>query len=531
MNLLKVQDDLRTLPNTPQVKQLLLSYANGMSVEVPPYLALIELERRNKYAKAAQAGQPPQGTVKDKVEQEAETGGLAGLLQQMPQQMPQPPQQMQQPQQPQPQQQMSGVASAPVPQQMFSAGGGIVAFAGAGDVQADDGEDEDEFDTTEELKNLLRMGRTRMEATPPAGTSPIAQREALIKQYPHLAVLDEAPGRQAMAGLQALQAKQAEEDAKQREELQGRRKMELYKSLIAAGEATRGQKGIGGLFGGFGKSMIPAEAALGEEERAIRGRSIQREAEMNKLQNDIVNLQRARAEGDIAAEQKYAQQAADRANKLGISQNNLLRGMLQGVAGLAGRQAAAEASVEGARMRANRPAGSRDTAQDRQIADLAKGIRVENPGMSEDEVRARAVREFRQRPTATVEAANIRATTEDLKEASKAARRLAIPFLGKPEYEAKVKEFEDAALANILARRRAAAAQPAAPAAPGAQLTPQPAPAAQAAPAARPAAPQAAPAAPSATPPANILKRGMITSFANGQSWTLDDNGQPKRVK
>lgn len=33
------------------------------------------------------------------------------------------------------------------------------------------------------------------------------------------------------------------------------------------------------------------------------------------------------------------------------------------------------------------------------------------------------------------------------------------------------------------------------------------------------------------TPPANTLTKGKVTNYANGQAWTLDDSGNPKRVK
>jgi len=80
MNLIQIQDRLKNLPNTPQAQQALMAYANGSSLEVPPYLALAELSRRKqlqeKMAAEQQAQNAPQGTVKDQLEQSA---GLLAL--------------------------------------------------------------------------------------------------------------------------------------------------------------------------------------------------------------------------------------------------------------------------------------------------------------------------------------------------------------------------------------------------------------------------------------------------------------------
>lgn len=138
MNLVQINERLKDLP-----MQVLQQYANGMNPEVPPYLALGELQRREmsqKQAATAQgAAQGPQPSVKEQVEQKA---GLMALQQMQQQQMAQ---QMQQPRGPmpvppgapqpeaQPQPEMmarGGLAGIPVRRDMFEyAGGGIIAFA------------------------------------------------------------------------------------------------------------------------------------------------------------------------------------------------------------------------------------------------------------------------------------------------------------------------------------------------------------------------------------------------------------------
>ena len=140
MNLVQINERLKDLP-----MQVLQQYANGMNPEVPPYLALGELQRREiaqKQMATAQGGQQgPQPSVKEQVEQKA---GLMAL-QQMQQQ--QAAQQMQQPRGPmpapagvpqpeaQPQAMMArgGLAGIPVRRDMFEyAGGGIIAFQAGG---------------------------------------------------------------------------------------------------------------------------------------------------------------------------------------------------------------------------------------------------------------------------------------------------------------------------------------------------------------------------------------------------------------
>jgi hypothetical protein len=89
----------------------------------------------------------------------------------------------------------------------------------------------------------------------------------------------------------------------------------LSQALIAAGEATRGQKGmgLGSAFGGFGKSFN--QSTLDAEDRAAKQQAAERAQtiETIKLQSDIEGLQRAYAEGNIAkiAEYKKAIQARE----------------------------------------------------------------------------------------------------------------------------------------------------------------------------------------------------------------------------
>lgn len=429
MNLIQIQERLKEMP-----LQAVMAYANGMNPEVPPYVALSELERRKRMDQMAQPAQMPQGTVKDKIEQQV------GLMAAQKQQQDQAMQQMmaggaQQPR---------GLPAAPVPAQMFAKGGGIVAFAEGDEV-------EDDLDVEKELLSALRMGKTRLEERPTAQPSPLEQRAALIKKYPQLAILDKPIGQEAMSGLEALQAKQAAEEQTQREALKDQRKMEFFKSLIAAGEATRGQKGIGGLFGGFGKAMAGAEEQLGKQETALRERGIKRDADKLALANEIEKLKRAKAEGDVQGEIKHAQQVAELANKLGISKDALLRGMIGGLASLRGREVAGEATVEAAGKRGSRPgAPPRETAQDRRVNELAAEY-IEQ-GMDPIAARAKATREVMTTPRDPA-AATIRATTEDMAAAEKEAKRAVVGLIGRPEYDTEYKKAYDTALRRRLESR------------------------------------------------------------------------------
>lgn len=129
MNLVQIQERLKDLPT-----QAIMSYANGMNPEVPPYLALGELNRRKQMEqKTAQA---PTGTVKDNIEQQMGVMQLQAakqrqMAQQMAQQGAQAPMPVP-PGVPEPQMQdmpeESGVATLPAGEMEFGSGG-IVAFA------------------------------------------------------------------------------------------------------------------------------------------------------------------------------------------------------------------------------------------------------------------------------------------------------------------------------------------------------------------------------------------------------------------
>jgi len=152
MNLIQVQEHLKDMP-----MRAIMEYANGKNPQVPPYLALGELNRRKQMEQSARTGTPPDGTVKDKLEKEL-TGQAADLMQAGAAKQAQSNQQLQQSLMGQPQPIPEGTPQPPqqeeempeMPQMAaggltglstgdmfkFAGGGGVVAFA-EGDVVED----------------------------------------------------------------------------------------------------------------------------------------------------------------------------------------------------------------------------------------------------------------------------------------------------------------------------------------------------------------------------------------------------------
>ena len=93
--------------------------------------------------------------------------------------------------------------------------------------------------------------------------------------------------------------KSDEEKFKQRES--GRAQRDFFNSLIAAGEATRGQKGIGSLFGGFGKAYSQATTEAEDRQAAFEQKQQELADNDAKTKFEIANLRRAEERGDSKA--------------------------------------------------------------------------------------------------------------------------------------------------------------------------------------------------------------------------------------
>ena len=161
MNLVQIQERLKDLPT-----QAIMSYANGQNPQVPPYLALGELNRRKQMEQ--QSAQPPQGTVKDNIEQQmglmqlqkARQGQMAQQSAMQGANAPMIPQGTPEPEM-QPEAEMAmaagGLTTLPIGDMEFGSGG-IIAFAKGGD--------EGEELSKKEARDILKRMKQR-EGTEP----------------------------------------------------------------------------------------------------------------------------------------------------------------------------------------------------------------------------------------------------------------------------------------------------------------------------------------------------------------------------
>jgi hypothetical protein len=180
MNLVQITERLKDLP-----EQVIRQYSNGMNPEIPAYVALGELQRRERVAQqmatAQGAQQGPQPSIKEQIEQRAGLMAAQGLQQQqMMQQMAQQrapgpvPAGMPQPEdQPEAQATMTaargGLARAPVNFNFQT--GGIVAF--------DEGGETDKYETPYDRMNRKNRGEMTKEERQKQDAL-----EALIAQIP-----------------------------------------------------------------------------------------------------------------------------------------------------------------------------------------------------------------------------------------------------------------------------------------------------------------------------------------------------------
>jgi hypothetical protein len=366
MNLIEIQENLKDLPI-----QAIMGYANGQNPEVPPYMALGELNRRK--AMENRATQAPTQSVKEQLE--SEMSGLPSVMpppvsqgmppqgmppqgmppqrppmpQQMPQQMPRPPMQGM-PQMAPPRMAAGGLTNIPMNKDIFKyAPGGIVAFAdesneqlvpgGGGEMgEGTAGEAEARANMTDrnqgppdsaqppsgvsslvgDATQALRAA-LRGESNIPAPVDKEAVREELIKKNPQMAaILSKIPGDTLMALVAKLQA-QNETSKAQFQEGEGKMGLAaLSNALISAGEATRGQKGsgFGEAFGGFGKSYNAATADEIKRKQAQSALERAQDIEVTKLQADTEAMQRAFAEGRVNDAMELKKSIAERQAKI-----------------------------------------------------------------------------------------------------------------------------------------------------------------------------------------------------------------------
>ena len=303
MNLIQIQDRLKDLPT-----QIIMGYADGGSPQVPPYLALGELNRRKQMEK--QPAQAPQGTVKDNIEQQVGLLSLQKLRQgQMAQQSavqgaqaPTIPEGSPEPTE-QPEEEMAmaagGLTRLPV-QSMNFGSGGIIAFANGGpSVNPEERVAGIPFDPATATR------RADFEPAPQETTPARRFLEAQMGNQDRSNIPEEfAPSKQTPIGEEYLkylaerQGKFKEDEQKFKEKEASRAKRDFFQSLIESGEASRGQKGIGALFGGFGRSAGKFANEADERQSAFDKLRQERSDTDAKLKYEIENLRRAEARGD-----------------------------------------------------------------------------------------------------------------------------------------------------------------------------------------------------------------------------------------
>ena len=349
MNLIQIQEHLKDLPD-----HVIKSYANGQNPEVPPYMALGELERRSRSEQ--RAAEPPTQSVKEKLE--AKVGSPQGMPQGMPQAAPEGIAQLQGMPQSMPQGMpqgapvmaaAGGLMDLPVPDEMFNyAPGGIVAFASGELVRGPGGELVPDDDTAGEAEARAGMVAADQSQGPPVAAMPksglasltgpataaIAKairgdtdeplpkdpevlRQEVLSKHPELAKLvNTIPGSKLTELSEKLMAKN-EANKTQFKDSQKRLNFgALGDALIAAGEATRGQKGIGAAFAGFGKSYSKYTAEDVKRQQAQQVLERQQMIETSKLDADIETLRQAYAkakiDGDVSAAAAYQKALAER---------------------------------------------------------------------------------------------------------------------------------------------------------------------------------------------------------------------------
>lgn len=123
--------------------------------------------------------------------------------------------------------------------------------------------------------------------------------------------LKKQPGEMMEEYLKRMETRQAGEEARQKELEQERTRSALWKSLIDAGEASRGTRGIGALMGGFGRSAGEAlEAGRVREEAQMKARR-EFEDNMAKMRQEIENARISRAQGRFKEANEHDQKAQD----------------------------------------------------------------------------------------------------------------------------------------------------------------------------------------------------------------------------
>ena len=458
----KIQLDFQSLPtDTPEAKLQTINYLTKVSQGAVPdlspyqYVALGVLnDLKQQAAKSQQgAGAPPAGPLNQIIPQEAKMAMGVGSLAPVPGGAPAPggapppvgaapggapPPQPAPGGAPAPGAQMptrlarGGLASIPVDDRMFDYGsGGIIAFQSAGavppakdanDAKAEDDEelaldaateraDEDATDVEGFQGGAGDVARARLDQlrlrpeiaaalTQKAPT--IRSREAIEAERPgsRYGIAAGPIGERYLKEMADIDVKKQEDIAKRKENLEDSKRMAIYKALMDAGEASRGNTGIGAMLAGAGRSLLKSREDLDQQESGFRQEQIKDSTLMAEARNKFDDLRRAKQSGDITAIQKNETDLAKIAKDLGVSKNALIGKLAGANASIIGKGIAGEATIGAARERA-KGAGRepRYNAQQDAINIYAEDIRAEHGPDSADpwpehKIKAEALRRF-----------------------------------------------------------------------------------------------------------------------------------------
>lgn len=272
LNLVQVQERLKDLPT-----QAVMQYANGMNPQVPPYIALGELNRRKQMqaeASGLQAmAQGQQPTVKDQTEQQLGIMALQGRGQ--------PASQIGQAEAPV-EMASGGLTNLPMRRDMFSrsnyANGGIVAFEEGGDT----GFTEEEMrqgsnPTKEELADFYARNAAPV-ATPPLradSPAPVTSKDLmgiLMSQAAAGKSLEDiAADMKKAKELSGVKENPYEESRKKRAELEetirqqrGQQGMDQLREWLSGAASSKPGQGLGMVLAGGGDAQ--AKLAKAQQE-------------------------------------------------------------------------------------------------------------------------------------------------------------------------------------------------------------------------------------------------------------------------
>lgn len=349
MNLVQINERLKDMP-----LQAVQQYANGSNPMVPPYLALGELQRREKLKQqmvnqqgAAQGQQP---SVKEQIEQKA---GLMGLqqaqLQQQQAQMMQPrpgpvpagaPQPEAQPEAEEMAMASGGIARIPVRDDLYQfAGGGIIAFQQGGQsprvITIPRGTSEEEIDRIRR-ENPDAILRPEADISAAPQVAPQAPRPMQAGSPARSPLMDEAldAARQmpekptaegTIAGINALLPQELQEEARKQRAEEAKQRMQQAEERFKASRPSgldqlirvfgqsgqyKGLTGLGPAYTQNRDRMAAEEAAFQREQEAMRAG-----AEKQRL-GEAAGMFEARAKDFSANTEAFRKQLGSRTEAL-----------------------------------------------------------------------------------------------------------------------------------------------------------------------------------------------------------------------